>query len=220
MLLTAPTARASFLPPMAPPAPGPAPLPVLPAAPASTPLRERIVAIAAGELGVREDTGNNDGARIVEYRSAVTGPGEDPLRNEPWCADFVSWTYRQAGAPLGIDGHGEDWTVAMRLWAIDAGRYAPSPWFSQVPPGTPPAVPIPPTRLTFDEPATPLVVAPAPGDVLFFDWDRDGTVQHVGIVERVADGRVETIEGNSGNMVARRSYELADPRIDGWLRAD
>ena len=38
---------------------------------------------------------------------------------------------------------------------------------------------------------------PAAGDIIFFDWKNDGTIDHVGIVENVADGMVHTVEGNS-----------------------
>lgn len=55
-------------------------------------LRERIVAIAAQEIGVREATGNNDGPRVEEYL-AYTDLG----KGYAWCAAFVSWCYGQAG---------------------------------------------------------------------------------------------------------------------------
>lgn len=39
---------------------------------------------------------------------------------------------------------------------------------------------------------------PRPGDVVFFDWGKDGIADHVGIVEAVnGDGSVTTIEGNT-----------------------
>lgn len=33
---------------------------------------------------------------------------------------------------------------------------------------------------------------PCPGDIIFFDWEPDGECDHVGIVESVADGNVNT----------------------------
>ena len=39
---------------------------------------------------------------------------------------------------------------------------------------------------------------PAAGDIIFFDWGNNGTIDHVGIVESVSGGTVNTIEGNSG----------------------
>ncbi len=54
--------------------------------------RNLIINIASAELGVKEATGNNDGARVEEYlRYTHLGKGYD------WCAAFVSWCYGQAG---------------------------------------------------------------------------------------------------------------------------
>lgn len=36
-----------------------------------------------------------------------------------------------------------------------------------------------------------------PGDIVFFDWNKDGISDHVGIVTRVIGGTLETIEGNT-----------------------
>lgn len=45
-----------------------------------------------------------------------------------------------------------------------------------------------------------------PGDIVFFDWDRNGSRDHVGIVEENRGSYLQTIEGNtSGNRVARRT---------------
>lgn len=54
---------------------------------------------------------------------------------------------------------------------------------------------------------------PRPGDIIFFDWESDGECDHVGIVESVADGKVNTIEGNSGDSCRRRSYDLGSVKI-------
>lgn len=57
---------------------------------------------------------------------------------------------------------------------------------------------------------------PAAGDIIFFDWGDDGSINHVGIVENVSDGAVHTIEGNSRDKVARRSYPIGSNRIFGY----
>lgn len=57
---------------------------------------------------------------------------------------------------------------------------------------------------------------PAPGDIIFFDWGADGTRDHVGIVEK-CDGRyVYTIEGNTSDMCARRTYSVGSSQIYGY----
>jgi hypothetical protein len=57
---------------------------------------------------------------------------------------------------------------------------------------------------------------PAAGDIIFFDWEADGECDHVGIVESMTGSRVNTIEGNSGNAVKRRSYGLGSIQIIGY----
>ena len=57
---------------------------------------------------------------------------------------------------------------------------------------------------------------PATGDLVFFDWENDGSVDHVGIVESVVDGNIYTVEGNSGDKVARRSYPIGYGQIVGY----
>lgn len=55
---------------------------------------------------------------------------------------------------------------------------------------------------------------PSPGDIIFFDWGAG--VHHVGIVVDVKNGKVNTIEGNSSDVVRRRSYKIGDGRIHGY----
>ena len=38
---------------------------------------------------------------------------------------------------------------------------------------------------------------PSPGSLIFYDWNNDRTPDHIGIVESIADGLVNTIEGNT-----------------------
>ena len=57
---------------------------------------------------------------------------------------------------------------------------------------------------------------PAEGDLIFFDWRNDGTIDHVGIVVNVEDRFVNTIEGNSSNKVQRGRYATGDSTIYGY----
>jgi len=45
-----------------------------------------------------------------------------------------------------------------------------------------------------------------PGDLIFFNWDDDSELEHVGVVLFMEAGYVYTIEGNSGGQVALRRY--------------
>ena len=51
------------------------------------------------------------------------------------------------------------------------------------------------------------------GDIVLFDWDGDGSMDHVGIVVSNENGKLVTIEGNTSNKVAKKEYETNDPRI-------
>lgn len=57
---------------------------------------------------------------------------------------------------------------------------------------------------------------PSPGTIIFFDWNGDGNPDHVGIVEKCEDGRVYTVEGNSGNIVRQREYGMNSEVIIGY----
>jgi hypothetical protein len=60
--------------------------------------------------------------------------------------------------------------------------------------------------------ALPDGTTPQPGDLIV--WD-----EHIGIVESVgADGSIRTIEGNSSNMVARRTYGSDGGGAVGYVR--
>ncbi len=135
---------------------------------------------AQSQVGVREATGCNDGLPAQRYAGG---------RKEPWCADFVSWSFRQTGHPLPGNQRRLAGVSYMETKMKQEGKFHR---------GT-----------------------PQPGDVIFFQnrmaSDR-GTGRHVGIVEKVENGRVFTIEGNSGNAVRRRSYRLDAARITGYGR--
>ena len=56
----------------------------------------------------------------------------------------------------------------------------------------------------------------APGDAIFFDWDLDGSADHVGIVVGTDGSRVYTVEGNSGGACKIKSYDLNYECIKGY----
>ena len=56
----------------------------------------------------------------------------------------------------------------------------------------------------------------APGDAIFFDWDLDGSADHVGIVIGTDGSRVYTVEGNSGDACKIKSYARTYECIKGY----
>ncbi len=54
------------------------------------------------------------------------------------------------------------------------------------------------------------------GDVIFFDWDGNGTADHVGFVIGTDGSYVYTVEGNSGDACKVKSYPINSPYIYGY----
>lgn len=57
---------------------------------------------------------------------------------------------------------------------------------------------------------------PKAGDIIFFDWEGDGTTDHVGIVEKCENGTVYTVEGNSSDACRQRQYTVGSSNIYGY----
>jgi hypothetical protein len=87
-----------------------------------TPAGRAALAAAQAEVGVAEQPpGSNDSPRIAQYRQATAGSGVGP-----WCAYFVSWAARQAGAPIGDQGQGFGRVDDVWAWAERTGRATPA----------------------------------------------------------------------------------------------
>ena len=57
---------------------------------------------------------------------------------------------------------------------------------------------------------------PQAGDLIFFDWGSNGSIDHVGIVEKCENGTVYTMEGNSGDACKQQSYPVGSGSIYGY----
>ena len=106
-----------------------------------------------------------------------------------WCACFVSWCADQSG--LIESGKVPKFSLCSSGVTWFQGK---NKWQSG---GTPPSA----------------------GMIIFFDWDHDGTSDHVGIVEKCEGGRVYTIEGNSSDQVRQRNYAVDYGAIMGYGRS-
>lgn len=97
--------------------------PTFTAQPTGGTVGDKLLAAARAEVGVTEQPpGSNDGPRIGEYRTATAGAGVGP-----WCAYFVSWAAKQAGAPVGETGQGFGAVAALGAWAQRTGRTVDKP---------------------------------------------------------------------------------------------
>ena len=103
----------------------------------------------------------------------------------PWCAYFVSWAAKGAGAPIGEAGQGMGSVSAVASWAQRTGRWNPAASGTK----------------------------PEAGDLIVWGGE------HIGIVESVdADGKIHTVEGNSSNMVTRRTHDASGDGASGYVR--
>jgi hypothetical protein len=162
---------------------------------------------AGGVMG-RMDLSGNVGERMVQLASSQVGVTEHPPGSNdgpqirmyrsatrgsvntpgPWCAYFVSWLASKAGAPVGVGGAGTGYVPTLENWGKQTGRW---------------------------ESAS---TTPRPGDIVTFNENGDNIADHTGIVERVdPDGTIHTIEGNSSNSVARRTYPAGSWQIRGFI---
>ena len=110
-----------------------------------------------------------------------------------WCACFVSWCADQCGyidtcvcPKFAGCGNGVQWFKDRGQW-IDGSA------------------------------------GPVPGMIIFFDWDnkggsgpQDGEANHVGIVQKVENGIIYTVEGNSGNLCRVNRYSVGQYEIMGY----
>lgn len=144
--------------------------------------------------------GVGDGEIVVVALSQLGNVGGQPYwswygfnSRVEWCACFVSWCanecgYLDAGVIPKTAGciSGSNWFKDRGLWQDNSYE-------------------------------------PRPGDIIYFDWDnkgssgpQDGLADHVGIVEKVENGMVYTVEGNSGDSCRENRYAIGHYEIYGY----
>lgn len=57
---------------------------------------------------------------------------------------------------------------------------------------------------------------PQKGDLIFFDYNKNKSPDHIGIVEYVVNDKIHTIEGNKSKRVKRQEYSINDKNIYGF----
>lgn len=138
-----------------------------------------------------------DGAIVSVALSQVGNVGGEPYWSwygfsgrVEWCACFVSWCANECGyIDTGVIPKYAGCVNGVQ-WFKDRGQWMDGS------------------------------AEPAPGMIIFFDWDdengQDGLSDHTGIVEKVENGRVYTIEGNSGDSVRQNSYPVGHYEVLGY----
>ena len=108
----------------------------------------------------------------------------------PWCAIYATYIARTVGVPTTIIP-----TFASCSAAVD--------WFK--------------ARSRWRQRGAYI---PKGADLIFFDWDGDGKVDHIGYVKSVSGSTVYTNEGNTSDAALERSYSLSDDAIFGYAEPD
>lgn len=163
----------------------------------------KLLNVAKNELGYHEKASNSQ----LDSKTANSGSGNwtkfardldalgnfynGPKNGYAWCDVFVDYCFVTAfGANIGRE------MLCQPLNSAGAGCMYSAQYYKQ---------------------AGRWVTYPQEGDQIFFSYSR-GEYSHTGIVEAVSNGMVHTIEGNSSDQVARRSYPIASGSIAGYGR--
>ncbi|BDF69314.1 hypothetical protein CE91St41_02950 [Oscillospiraceae bacterium] len=165
--------------------------------------REQLAALLADEnnslwSAVLYGIGTGDGEIVAVALSQLGSLGGDTYwswygfsSRVDWCACFVSWCANECGyLDTGVIPKFASCSIGVQ-WFQDRGIWQDNGY------------------------------EPRPGDLIFFDWDDEDTGQdsvpdHVGIVEKVEDGIVYTVEGNSGDSCRENHYSLGQHEIWGY----
>ena len=159
--------------------------------------RAAIVKTAKSYLGTVGGSSNH--ADIIHIFNTVKPFGYTAKKTDPWCAEFAS--------ACAIQTFGKKTAVAffplsagcpsmlnkaknMHIW-VESDKYITDK-----------------------------------GDFILYDWqdsgkgDNKGSPDHVGIVEKYADGIITIIEGNCSNQVKRRKIDVNAKYIRGFVTPD
>lgn len=159
----------------------------------------KLLAIAAAEIGYKEKesnsqldnkTANAGDNNYTKYARDLHAAGyyQANKNGYAWCDMFVDWCFLQL---TGSKEKGEYLECQTGLYG--AGCEWSSDCYRRAG--------------RFDK-------NPQPGDQIFFGKTDDE--EHTGIVEKVENGKVYTIEGNASNQVKRCTYSLSSSYIVGY----
>lgn len=154
--------------------------------------KQKVIDWALAQVGYHE--GPNNENKYAAYLDAIPGFYNGKKNFYAWCDCFIDAGFVQC---YGVVGAKE--LLCQPDNSLGAGCLYSANYFKQ--------------RGRFHE------KNPQTGDQIFFTY-REGEVSHTGLVVDVTTYSVVTVEGNTSDMVAKRSYPLSDARIFGYGRPD
>lgn len=121
-------------------------------------------------------------------------------QNVAWCGTFIDAVFLESAIPENRDDEAKKYDAQYFLYQPSYNNYSASAsWFA-----------------SYFKNAGAWYSEPEVGDIIFFQ-NADG-IYHVGIVESIEGRTINTIEGNTSDMVARRSYDCDAEKIAGYGR--
>ena len=168
---------------------------------------DMLVAAAVNELGYSATKGGY--SKYGEWGGSAYGE---------WCSEFVSWCVNFADEYYGTSMLGSDYPLQTSceggsMWYKERGRYVTVNGGLRGEEGQ--------FYLSDGVSVADRPYIPQKGDLIYIEWYKYNRLDHVGIVEMVtqdADGTyyVHTIEGNTSDSCARRSYRVGSASILGY----
>lgn len=166
----------------------------------------RVLQIARQEIGYREKTsgsglddqianaGSGNYTKYARDLDRIPGFYNGPKQGFAWCDVFYDWLIVAAFGP----------EKAKELLCQPSDSAGAGCYYS---------------ALYYRTAGRFFAKDPHPGDQIFFTY-QTGEVSHTGIVEMVNGESVVTIEGNTSDQVARRTYPFNSGQIYGYGRPD
>jgi hypothetical protein len=101
---------------------------LVPGDPGLSPLRQRIVTLAEGQIGYSTDPSNTYCDKFSAYWVSGTSDCGNSNLDEEWCADFAAWAWQKAGAAVTyqyINGDLNSSSASFYEWGAAHGTWHP-----------------------------------------------------------------------------------------------
>lgn len=157
--------------------------------------RDKIISVAKSYMGtVGGSAAHTD---ILYYFNSVKPDGYTAKKSDPWCSEFVSACAIQA---FGKKTAKEYFPLSAACTYVINKAKKMGIWVEND------------------------AYTPKKADWILYDWDdtkpkteNKNQPDHVGIVEKVSNGKITVIEGNCGNKVKRRTLAVNGRYIRGFV---
>jgi len=146
---------------------------------------QKIVQVAEAEMaaGAKEEpAGSNSGPFVFKYTDGQA---------IPWCASFVSWVFKEAGAPFATEGSKQPWLITgvanLMDYSKNSGKFE---WHDK-----------------------DGVYVPKVGDIVIY---LNSGASHTGLVSKVGVDSFTSLDGNWADKVTAHEVKFNDAELTGF----